>query len=82
MERLIIENTGMRYIWYHAEKRSNYVSKYFSTNDEGEGVFFIDLTKNERHQLLGTCQFSLVGLKDPRSKIRRYMKEREERYLF
>ncbi len=48
--------------------------RYFCTNDEGEGIFFVDLCANSRRQLEGTCQFSLSGLKDPKAKIRKWMK--------
>ena len=40
---------------------------YYCTNGRGEGIFFVDLSRNERKQLTGTCQFSVYGLK-PKSK--------------
>lgn len=50
---------------------SDYV--YYCTNRYGEGLFKVDLIRNERKQLEGTCQFSVCGLKDKskKAKIRR-----------
>lgn len=50
-------------------------SGYWCTNDYGEGVFYVNTRRNERSQLVGTCDFSLCGLSDPKAKIRRWMKE-------
>ena len=83
MERdfLHYEQQGNRWVWfYHSQtdgKTSSgdwYVNRYYCTNDEGEGVFVVDLSRNERKQIMGTCQFSLAGLKDPRGAIRRWMR--------
>ena len=74
------ENDGKRWIWYWHSMTDGktasgdwYVSRYWTTNDNGEGLFMVDLARNERKQILGTCQFSLSGLKDPKRAIRRYM---------
>lgn len=73
------EQDGNKWIWFYHSwtdgKNSAgdwYVSQYYCTNSEGEGLFFVDLKRNERKQILGTCQFSLRGLKDPKGAIRRY----------
>ena len=58
------EQKGDQWIWY-------WHSWTGGKNSAGEGLFIVDLKKNERKQLLGTCQFSLRGLKDPRRAIRR-----------
>ena len=71
--KLFIENDrANRWRWYRAESRLDAPSAYYCTNDEGEGVFFVDLDRNERTQLVGTCDFSLARIKDPRGKIRRW----------
>ena len=41
---------------------------YYCTNRYGEGLFKVDLIRNERKQLKGTCQFSVCGLKDKSKK--------------
>lgn len=73
------EQDGEKWLWYYHSWTDGkdsagdwYVSQYYCTNDEGEGLFFVDLKRNERTQILGTCQFSLRGLKDPKRAIRRY----------
>ena len=72
--RLIIQHiNGWKYIWYFADHPTPFISRYFCTNDDGDGVFCVDLKRNTRDQILGTCQFSVAGLKDPRAKIRRYV---------
>lgn len=48
-------------------------SRYYCTDNHGEGIFLIDLIRNRRVQIVGTCEFSLAGIKDPRNKIRRWM---------
>lgn len=57
---------------------------YFCTNKEGEGVFMVDLCRNSREQLTGTCQFSVRGLSEKyaRHKIREFMRDTwyERRY--
>lgn len=72
MKHLYIENDrDARWRWYRADKRQECPSHFLCTNDDGEGIFSVDLDRNERHQLVGTCDFSLAGIKDPRRKIRR-----------
>lgn len=73
------ENDGKKWIWYwHSWTDGKttsgewYVTKYYCTNGGGEGIFMVDMKRNERKQLVGTCDFSLCGLKDPRRKIREY----------
>jgi hypothetical protein len=75
---LFIRQDGKRYIWYWAKSREPLPDRYYCTNNEGDGIFVIDLVRNDRKQLIGTCQFSLAGIKDPRGKIRRYYKEEAE----
>lgn len=72
---LIYDNDGNKWSWWRKEWKGNEdgVSQYYTTNHSGEGVFFVNLEKNSRKQLVGTCDFSLAGLKDPKRKIRRYM---------
>ena len=75
------EEIGNEWVWYRHSwtdgKNSRgdyYLKKYYCTNGYGEGVFVVYPERNERKQILGTCQFSLVGLKDPKRAIRRFMK--------
>lgn len=60
-----------------AEKVSAWINEdqCFCTNEEGNGVFFIDLVKNSRQQLAGTCQFSVRGVADKKRKFRKWIKE-------
>lgn len=67
-------NDGKKWMWYWNSWKENDV--YYCTNSDGEGIFIVDIGRNERKQILGTCQFSLVGLKDPRRKIRSWMNDR------
>ena len=76
------ENDGNKWFWYcHSwtEGKNSagewYTSHYYCTNNDGEGLFFVDLKNNERWQVLGTCQFSLRGLKDPKRAIRKRYEE-------
>lgn len=76
------ERDGNQWIWFWHSwtdgKCSNgewYTKKYCCTNNDGEGLFIVDISKNERKQILGTCQFSLAGLKDPKRAIRRRYEE-------
>ncbi len=59
--------------WWYKETDGD---RYFCTNDNGEGVFLVDLTRNDRKQIVGTCDFTLNGVKDPRARIRSWMKAR------
>ena len=70
-------NCGKRWEWWKLEdleEGEDTPNCYYCTNDEGNGVFLINSRANDRKQLVGTCEFSLVGIKDPRGKIRKYMK--------
>ena len=76
------ENDGKQWRWFYHDwtdgKTSSgewYVTQYYCTNADGEGLFFVDLKRNKTKQILVTCQFSLNGLKDPKGKIRRYHNE-------
>lgn len=55
-------------------------NQYYCTDKIGNGVFFVDLSRNDRHQITGTCQFSVRGLKQEskKSKLRRWIAERED----
>ena len=49
---------------------------YYTTNNSGRGVFKV--CGGERHQLMGTAQFSVAGLtkSSARAKIRKFMSTR------
>lgn len=53
-------------------------NQYYCTNEKGHGVFFVDLIRNTKNQLTGTCQFSVYGLKpeSKKNKFRKWLKER------
>ena len=53
-------------------------SAYYSTDDQGHGIFFVDLIRNTKKQLTGTCQFSVFGLKpeSKKAKLRKWLTER------
>ena len=74
-DHLIYKQDGNRFEWHwkSTETETGWYSFYFTTDDNGNGVFRVDLEANDRRQLVGTCDFSLSGLKDPRAKIRRFM---------
>lgn len=44
---------------------------YYCTGRGGYGLFIVDRAKNDRHQILGTAQFSVAGVKDKIGKMRR-----------
>lgn len=69
MSRLHYENDGQEWVWWRDDSPYCYY-----TNKRGMGLFMQDLRTGETHQVLGTCSFSLNGLKDPKAKIRRMMK--------
>ena len=48
----------------------------YSTNDSGRGIF--QVRDGERHQLMGTAQFSVAGItkNSARAKIRKFMSTR------
>ncbi len=48
---------------------------YYCTNGMGDGIFTQDDRTGETKQIVGTCQFSVRGLKNPRAKIRKWMQE-------
>lgn len=69
-------NDGKRWMWWlmeDVEEGEEIPDRYYTTNNEGEGVFIVDSRANNRKQIAGTCDFSLVGVKDPKRKIRKYM---------
>ena len=43
---------------------------FWTTNDDGEGLFFVDLPKNSRRQYIGHCDFSVRGLTDKSKKAK------------
>ena len=73
-DQLIITefHDGYKWHWKSAEDESGYCRRYWTTDADGEGIFIVDLKENSRTQILGTCDFSVVGLKDPKAKIRRW----------
>ena len=66
----------MRYI-----VEGNYVeahideNRYYCTEKNGDGLFFVDSKNNTRKQIEGTAQFTVRGITDKKAKIRRYLKE-------
>lgn len=50
----------------------------FATNDDGSGLFIWDkhpyTNSWEYHQILGTCEFDVSKVKDPRAKIIRQLR--------
>lgn len=66
-------NDGKRLEWWDKDTDGD---RYFCTNNEGEGIFLVDLTRNDRKQLVGTCDFTLNGVKNPKAKVRRWMNAR------
>ena len=49
---------------------------YYCTNKSGNGLFYVDLDRNDRKQIEGTSQFSVAGVADKKGKLRRYLRER------
>lgn len=80
-DHIVYENDGYRWNWWRKswEEEPGYPKGYYCTNGDGEGLFYVDLKRGDRHQLSGTCHFSLRGLKpgSARSKIRKIMKAEE-----
>lgn len=64
--------------WFWRVEGSAY---HFYTDRKGCGVFVQDIRTGNTKQLVGTCQFSVSGLKDPRAKIRRWMDDVNYRYI-
>ena len=77
MDMLTYANYGNCWKWWDKDTDGD---RYFCTNDNGEGIFFVDLTRNDRKQLVGTCDFTLNGVKDPKAKIRKWMNARYQKY--
>lgn len=50
---------------------------YYCTGKDGYGLFRVNSTANTRKQILGTAQFSVAGVKDKKSKVRKRIKELE-----
>lgn len=71
MKRLVYEKDEERWEW----RWSDSDNVYWTTNSRGEGIFVIDPSQNEEHQILGTCDFSLRGITDEsaKRKIRKWM---------
>lgn len=71
MKRLSYEKDGNRWMW----RWNDDDNVYWATNNRGDGVFRIDLSRDEKSQVLGTCDFSLHGMTDEsaKRKIRRWM---------
>lgn len=71
MKRFIYKKDEDRWEW----RWSDNDSVYWTTNGNGEGIFLIDPSHNEEKQLMGTCDFSLRGMKDEsaKRKIRKWM---------
>lgn len=72
---LVFSRDGACWMWHWKsfEDEEGHFTKYWTTSLDGDGIFFVDLKSNERLQLLGTADFSLNGVKDPKAKIRRWM---------
>lgn len=68
--KLSYEFYGESARWWHSDTDG---LKYWTTNGNGDGIFFVDSRKNSRTQLVGTNDFSVHGLKDKRRAIRRWM---------
>ena len=54
--------------------------QYYTTNNSGDGMFFVDLSKNDRRQLAGTCDFTVRHCKTDegkKAKMRRYLQYEE-----
>lgn len=74
-KRIVYLQDGSRWEWHYKadEDEHGQYFKYWTTNRNGDGIFRVDSRKNERTQLVGTWDFSLVGIADPRRKIRAWM---------
>ena len=47
---------------------------YYCTGKDGNGLFRVNSTLNNRKQILGTAQFTVNGIKDKKGKIRKQIK--------
>lgn len=71
-DRLVYDRDGAAWSWWRESwVDDGYPVKYFFTNLSGKGLFV--WYRGEVTQWLGTCDFSLAGLKDPKRAIRRFM---------
>ena len=54
--------------------------EFYETNSDGEGLFYVKVSRNTRRQLEGTCDFTLRGRSDSTKKrvMREIVKAREE----
>lgn len=68
MKSIHYKHDGNEWTWWISGE-----DKCYYTNRMGQGIFVQDITTGQTRQLVGTCQFSVSGLKDPRAKIRRWM---------
>lgn len=52
-------------------------SEYYQTNREGNGIFLVDLVRNKRKQLAGTCDFTVRGIKpeSKKAKLRTWLRD-------
>jgi len=48
--------------------------EYYCTGKDGYGLFLVNSAANSRKQILGTCEFSVVGIKDKKGKVRKAIK--------
>lgn len=69
-KHLCYEKDGNKWIWGYNTESYRYL---YCTNDNGDGIFLVDQRNGNRKQLVGTCQFSLRGIKNPKAKIRKWM---------
>ena len=62
---------GNHWKWWHTDNPET----YWETDEEGCGIFLVDLARNERSQIKGTCDFSVSGLtlRGAKRKIRQWM---------
>lgn len=72
------KNNGNQWLWFWNSSVTGKTttgelcpSYYYCTNSDGDGLFIVS-DKGKRTQIVGTCQFSLAGLKNPKRVIRRY----------
>lgn len=75
---LVYKQDGACWAWHRKmdEDEDGHFTRYWTTNAAGAGIFVVDLKRNNRTQLVGTWDFSLAGIKDPRRKIRNWMNEK------
>lgn len=71
MKRLSYEKDENRWEWRWSDSDDT----YWTTNNEGDGIFIVTLSRNERSQVVGTCDFSLRGMtnESAKRKIRKWM---------